>query len=67
MRARERVALGGLAEVGGDRLGANAVLGGELVGELAQALLAPGDQGDAVAAAGELAGDLGADPGRRRR
>lgn len=36
----------------------------ELVGELAQTLLPPGDQDQVVAAVGELAGELLADAGR---
>ena len=46
------------------RLGAHAVGGGELGGDLVQAILAPGDQDQVVAAGGQLAGDRGADAGR---
>ena len=58
----EPVALLGSAEVGGDRLDADAMLARDLRRQLAQAILAAGDQGEAVAAAGELARDLGSDP-----
>ena len=47
-----------------DRLGADAVLVVSSRGELVELLLAPRDEDQVVAAAGQLAGDLGADPGR---
>ena len=58
------VAAGVGAEVGGDVLGADAVRLVELLGERLQAILAAGDEGHAVAAGGELAGDLLADARR---
>ena len=42
-----------------------AVLGGELLGELVQPMLAPRDQYDAMTPTRELARDLGADTRRR--
>ena len=61
-RRGERVARGGLGEVGADHLGADVVGAGELRGQRGEPVLAPGDEGDAVAAAREAAGDLLADP-----
>ena len=61
------LARGRVAEVGGDRLGADAVALAQLAGQRAQTLLAPGDQGDAVPARGQLARDRLADPGRGAR
>ena len=52
-----------LGEVAGDRLDADAVLVGQLVGELVEARLAARDKHEPVAADGELARDRGADPG----
>ncbi len=57
----------GVAEVAADRLGADPVRARQLVGELAQALLAAGGQRDAVAARGQYASDLGADARRGAR
>jgi hypothetical protein len=54
-----------VGDVHGDRLGAHVVLPAELVGELAQLLLAPRRECHAEAAAGELARDLRADSRRR--
>ena len=53
---------GGIGDVAGDHLDADAA--GEFVGQLAQPVLAAGDQRDAVAAGGQLAGDVGADARR---
>ena len=59
------VARGGRPEVGGDRLGPDAVAAGQLLGERPKPLLAPCDQGQAVAPRRELARDRLADPGGR--
>ena len=67
-----------VAQVADLDIGVDAVAEAQLLGQLAQALLAPGDQDDVVAAVGELARELRADarggagdhhglPGRRRR
>ena len=52
------------AEVGGDVLGADAVRLIDLVGESLEAILATGDERQAIATLRELARDLLADPGR---
>ena len=49
-----------VGEVGGQHVGLPAARS-DLVGERAQLVLAAGDEHDPVAAAGQLAGDLGAD------
>ena len=49
-----------VGEVGGEHVGLPAVRG-DLVGEGAQLVLAAGDEHEPVAAAGQPAGDLGAD------
>ncbi len=51
----------GVGEVERDHLSAGAVGVVELGGELGEALLAPGQQGDAVPPPGELSGQVGAD------
>src|SRR6185437_12219816 len=61
---REGLARRGVAEVGADRLRPDAVASRQLVGKRRQPILAPGDQGDPVSTAGELAGDRLADAGR---
>jgi hypothetical protein len=45
-------------------VGVDAVRQPQLLGQLAQPLDAAGDQDEVVAAAGELVGELGSDPGR---
>ena len=60
---RQLLARGRLTEVAGDGLGADPVVGFELLGELVEPVLAPRDEHETVAAGGELAGDLGADSG----
>ena len=61
------LARGRLGEIAAERLGAHRVLGGDLRGDLLEAVLAPGDEDDAVAATGELVGDRGADARPRHR
>ena len=53
--------VGRIAEVAGGELGPHAVVALDLGGQLAQPVLAPGDQEDAVPAGRELAGELLAD------
>jgi hypothetical protein len=64
----EAGASGGIPNVAGDDLGADALP--EFVRQLAQLLFAAGDERHAVAAVGQLAGDVGADarrcPGNER-
>ena len=60
---REPRARRGLGEVAGDRLGADAVGVGSSSASGVEAILAAGDEHEAVAARGELAGDRAADPG----
>ena len=58
----EAGASGGIRDVAGDHLDADAAR--EFVGQLAQPVFAAGDERDAVAAIGQLAGDVGADARR---
>ena len=60
---RQLLARGRLTEVAGDGLGANPVVGFEILGELVEPVLAPRDEHEIVAARGQFTGELGADPG----
>jgi hypothetical protein len=60
-RRGETVALGGLGEVGGDRLGADAGSLGELARQLAEPILPAGDQDQPVPTLGQEPADLAAD------
>ena len=55
---RQVATVGRVAEVAGGELGPHAVVALDLGGQLAQPVLAPRDQEDAVPASGQLAGEL---------